>query len=77
MDNYAGQALNMYEQVPNAPPIKNGVHYPWLEPTMEQEAMETNGANYLRPLRRVIAYETFARSANGSSRYVLFHKLTF
>ena len=46
MDSYAGQALNMYEQVPNAPPLKRGVHYPWLEPTMEQinkEALETNG----------------------------------
>ena len=44
MDKYAGQALNI--QVPDAPPLKNGVRYPWLEPTMEQineEALETNG----------------------------------
>ncbi len=46
MDNYAGQAISMYESVPGATPLKNNIHYPWLEPTIEQinnEAQENSG----------------------------------
>ncbi len=46
MDNYAGQAITMYESVPGSPPLKGNIHYPWLEPTIEQinnEAQENSG----------------------------------
>ena len=33
MDNYARQALDMYHEVPNAPKLRDGVCYPWLEPS--------------------------------------------
>ena len=36
MDNYAQQALDMYHKVPNAPPLRGNVHYPWYEPTQSE-----------------------------------------
>ena len=34
MCDYMKQALDMYHAVKDAPPLRNGVHYPWYEPTV-------------------------------------------
>ena len=34
MKAYTDQALNMYNAVPNAPPLKPNVQYPWYEPSI-------------------------------------------
>jgi len=36
MVDYSKQALEMYHSVPNAPPLRKGVYYPWYEPTMDE-----------------------------------------
>ena len=36
MDNYAQQALDMYYSVPYAPKLREGICYPWHEPTKEE-----------------------------------------
>ena len=36
MKNYTQQALDMYHSIKDAPPLRNGVHYPWYEPTMAE-----------------------------------------
>ena len=34
MKAYTNQALNMYNAVLNAPPLKPNVQYPWYEPSL-------------------------------------------
>ena len=36
MDNYAQQALDIYYQVPGAPPLRANVCYPWYETTLPE-----------------------------------------
>ena len=36
MKAYSEQALTMYNAVPNAPPLKPNVHYPWYEPSQTE-----------------------------------------
>ena len=38
MDNYAQQALDMYHAVPNAPKLRDGICYLWLEPSPDDIA---------------------------------------
>jgi hypothetical protein len=36
MTDYASQSVDMCKAVPGAPPLKNGVHYPWYKPTQAE-----------------------------------------
>jgi hypothetical protein len=42
MCDYMKQALDMYRAVKDAPPFRNGVHYPWYEPTVNDISTFSN-----------------------------------
>jgi len=80
MQAYTNQALDMYESVSGAPPLKNGVHYPWYEPTQqeidtmtkEQGIFAGNAASLLMKLlyeARMVRLD-MCYSINNLSRYV-------
>ena len=72
MKAYSEQALAMYNAVPNAPPLKPNVHYPWYEPS-QTDILELSSKPGVFQHCAASLLMKLLYMGHGSRRHVLFY----